>query len=70
MEKKFQADENEVILFFKKYYQKLLITLGGPMFNFILALAIFFIINLFGVYKITPIIGDVLLNSIANENGY
>lgn len=26
----------------KKYYQKLLITLGGPIFNFILAIVIFF----------------------------
>ena len=53
----------------KKYYQKLLITLGGPIFNFILAIAIFFIINLFGTYKAIPIVGDVLLNSIANEKG-
>ena len=53
----------------KKYYQKLLITLGGPIFNFILAIAIFFIINLFGTYKVMPIVGDVLLNSIANEKG-
>ena len=51
----------------KKYYQKLLITLGGPIFNFILAIAIFFIINLFGTYKIIPVVGDVLLNSISNE---
>ena len=53
----------------KKYYQKLLITLGGPIFNFILAIAIFFIINLFGTYKTIPIVGDVLLNSISNEKG-
>ena len=53
----------------KKYYQKLLITLGGPIFNFILAIAIFFVINLFGTYKVMPIVGDVLLNSIANEQG-
>ena len=53
----------------KKYYQKLLITLGGPIFNFILAIAIFFVINLFGTYKVVPIVGDVLLNSIANEKG-
>ena len=53
----------------KKYYQKLLITLGGPIFNFILAIAIFFIINLFGTYKVMPIVGDVLINSIANEKG-
>ena len=53
----------------KKYYQKLLITLGGPIFNFILAVVIFFIINLFGIYKIMPIVGDVLPNSIAFKQG-
>ena len=53
----------------KKYYQKLLITLGGPIFNFILAIAIFFVINLFGTYKVMPIVGDVLLNSTANQKG-
>ena len=53
----------------KKYYQKLLITLGGPIFNFILALIIFFIINLFGIYKIMPIVGDVLPDSIAYKQG-
>lgn len=53
----------------KKYYQKLLITLGGPIFNFVLALVIFFVINLFGIYKIMPIVGDVLPNSIAYIQG-
>ncbi len=53
----------------KKYYQKLLITLGGPIFNFILAIVIFFIINISGTYKIIPIVGDVLPNSIAFEKG-
>ena len=53
----------------KKYYQKLLITLGGPIFNFILAIAIFFIINLIGTYKVMPVVGDVLIDSIANEKG-
>ena len=53
----------------KKYYQKLLITLGGPIFNFILAIVIFFIINLLGIYKIVPIVGDVLPDSIAYEKG-
>ena len=51
----------------KKYYQKILITLGGPLFNFILAIFIFFILNLYGVFKITPLIGDVLPNSQADE---
>ena len=53
----------------KKYYQKLLITLGGPFFNFILAIVIFFVINLFGVYKTMPIVGDVLPDSIAYKQG-
>ena len=53
----------------KKYYQKLLITLGGPIFNFVLAIIIFFIINLLGIYKILPIAGDVLPNSIAYQKG-
>ena len=53
----------------KKYYQKLLITLGGPIFNFILAIVIFFVINLFGIYKILPLVGDVLPNTIAYKQG-
>ena len=53
----------------KKYYQKLLITLGGPIFNFILAIAIFFVINIFGIYKIIPMVGDILPNSLAYEKG-
>ena len=53
----------------KKYHQKLLITLGGPIFNFILAIFIFFVINLSGIYKVLPLVGDVLPNSIAKERG-
>ena len=53
----------------KKYHQKLLITLGGPIFNFVLAIFIFFVLNLLGSYKVLPIVGDVLFNSLANEKG-
>ena len=53
----------------KEYYQKLLITLGGPLFNFVLAIFIFLFLNLYGVYKITPLIGDVLPNSQADQAG-
>ncbi len=53
----------------KKYYQKILITLGGPLFNFLLALFIIFIINLYGVNKVTPIIGEVIPNSSAEFSG-
>ena len=63
-------DENEQDSFAsKKYYQKMLITLGGPLFNFVLASIIFFMINLFGVQKVTPLIGDVIPNSLAETNG-
>ena len=63
-------DENEKDSFAsKKYYQKMLITLGGPLFNFVLALVIFFMINLYGVQKVTPLIGDVIPNSLAQTNG-
>ncbi len=63
------ADEIEDSFSSKKYYQKLLITLGGPLFNFILAIFIFFVLNLYGVYKINPIIGDILTNSDAEKVG-
>ena len=64
------SDESEQDSFAsKKYYQKMLITLGGPLFNFVLALVIFFMINLFGVQKVTPLIGDVIPNSLAETNG-
>ena len=54
----------------KKYYQKLLITLGGPIFNFFLALIIFFGINLYGIFSIVPLIGNVSLLSQADEAGF
>lgn len=54
----------------KKYYQKLLITLGGPIFNFFLALIIFFGINLYGIFSIVPLVGNVSLLSQADEAGF
>ena len=53
----------------KKYYQKILITLGGPLFNFLFALFILFALNLYGIYKVTPIIGDIVPNSLAATSG-
>ena len=68
--KEFASDENEADTFeSKKYYQKILITLGGPIFNFLLALLILFGINLYGVNKVTPIIGDIIPNSLAHSSG-
>ena len=68
--KEISSDENESDSFeSKKYYQKILITLGGPLFNFLLALFILFAINLYGVNKVTPIIGDIIPNSLAESSG-
>jgi regulator of sigma E protease len=68
--KEISPDENEADSFeSKKYYQKILITLGGPLFNFLLALFILFAINLYGVNKVTPIIGDIIPNSLAESSG-
>ena len=53
----------------KHYHQKLLITLGGPIFNFILAFLIFFVINIVGTYKTIPIVGDIIPNSAAFFKG-
>jgi len=68
--KEFTSIENETDSFeSKKYYQKILITLGGPLFNFLLALFILFAINLYGVNKVIPIVGDIIPNSLAESSG-
>ena len=68
--KEISSVENEADSFeSKKYYQKILIILGGPLFNFLLALFILFAINLYGVNKVTPIIGDIIPNSLAESSG-
>ena len=49
----------------KEYYQKLLITLGGPLFNFILAIFIFLILNFKLSYSLSSLVPlfDSLVNS-------
>ena len=54
----------------KEYYQKLLITLGGPLFNFILAIFIFLILNLYGVFKILHLLEMFCLTLKQNRQAY
>ena len=55
-EEDFDESKNSDSYSAKYYHQKLLITLGGPIFNFILAFLIFFVINIVGTYKTIPML--------------
>ena len=68
-EEDFDESKNSDSYSAKHYHQKLLITLGGPIFNFILAFLIFFVINIVGTYKTIPIVGDIIPNSPAFFEG-
>jgi len=68
-EEDFDESKNSDSYSAKHYHQKLLITLGGPIFNFILAFLIFFVINIVGTYKTIPIVGDIIPNSAAFFKG-
>ena len=50
----------------KKLYQKILIVAAGPLFNFLLAFLIFYVIFQFsGLYFVNPVVGEVTANSPA-----
>ena len=68
-EEDFDESKNSDSYSAKYYHQKLLITLGGPIFNFILAFLIFFVTNIVGTYKTIPIVGDIIPNSAAFFEG-
>lgn len=54
----------------KKLYQKMLIVAAGPIFNFILAILIFYVIfQVSGLYLVKPVVGDVGKNSPAMKAG-
>jgi regulator of sigma E protease len=50
-------------------WKRFLIVFNGPLFNFILAVFIFFIINLNGTMEVKPIIGSIKSNSWAEKSG-
>ncbi len=51
----------------KSPWQKILILLGGPGFNFLLAILIYFFIALTGWQKLAPVIGKTIPNTPANS---
>ena len=70
---KFENNENvqlEDIFHFKHLWQRALVVLAGPMFNFILAVFIFAGLGLaLGSYTIESLVGEVMDGSAAEEAG-
>ena len=70
---KFEGDDTvalENIFHFKPLWQRALVVLAGPVFNFILAVFIFAGLGLaFGTYTIESLVGEVLEGSAAEEAG-
>ena len=54
---------------FKPLYQRSLIVFAGPAINFILAVLLYFILNIYGVYQLKPIVGSVQGNMPATISG-
>ena len=54
----------------KRLYQKMIIVAAGPVFNFLLAVLLFFLIfQTTGTFEVRPIVGEVLENSPAQAAG-
>lgn len=62
--------EDEERSFFKQpTWKRLLIVLAGPVFNFLLAIVIFFIVFMYGLPNLIPVIGQMSPGSSALEAG-
>lgn len=62
--------EDEKRSFFKQpTWKRLLIVLAGPIFNFLLAILIFFIVFMYGLPNLIPVIGQMSPGSSALEAG-
>ncbi|KAF0159778.1 MAG: regulator of sigma E protease [Syntrophaceae bacterium] len=62
--------EDEERSFFKQpTWKRLLIVLAGPVFNFLLAIVIFFIVFMYGLPNLIPVIGQMSQGSSALEAG-
>ena len=67
---KYNAEDRNKLFILKPLYQRSIIVAAGPLANFVLAIFIFTIINLFIGKDFTPaIISEVQLNSPASEAG-
>ena len=64
------TDEQKAKSFkFKPLYQRALIVFAGPAINFILAILLYFILNIYGVYQLQPIVGSLQDNMPAETAG-
>lgn len=50
-------------------WKRLLIVLAGPVFNFLLAIVIFFVVYLYGLPNLLPVVGDLSPDSAAASAG-
>lgn len=50
-------------------WKRLLIVLAGPVFNFLLAIVIFFIVYMYGLPNLVPVIGEMAPDSAARAAG-
>jgi regulator of sigma E protease len=64
------AEERAVSFYFKPLWQKAIIVAGGPVFNFLLTIAVFTaLIFTHGVVSSEPVIGKIMKDSAAQEAG-
>jgi len=62
--------EDEERSFYKQpTWKRLLIVLAGPVFNFLLAIVIFFIVYMYGIPNLIPVIGQMSPDSSASAAG-
>ncbi|KUG24407.1 membrane-associated zinc metalloprotease [hydrocarbon metagenome] len=64
------SPEDEKRSFYKQtVWKRMLIVLAGPVFNFLLAILIFFIVYMYGLPNITSVVGEVQKEGAAVEAG-
>jgi regulator of sigma E protease len=64
------AEEKAQAFYYKKLYQRFLIVLAGPAFNFLTAIIILaFFFNIYGMPETKPIVSEIMKDSAAEEIG-
>ncbi len=51
-------------------FKRIAIVLAGPLFNFLFAIAVFWLMLLIGIHQVKPIIGEVVPHSLAAKAGF
>jgi len=62
-------EDEERSFFNQPTWKRMLIVLAGPVFNFLLAVVIFFIVYLYGLPNLIPVIGQMSAESAASQAG-